>query len=929
MTAAFHPRRIATPLRGRTSETQVLARLIEAVRAGESRVLVIRGEPGVGKSALMDHLAGQASGCQVARAMGVQSEMELAFAGLHQLCAPMLNRLARLPTPQRDALHTAFGLSSGPAPDRFLVGLAVLSLLSEVAGDQPLICLVDDHQWLDSASAQALGFVARRLAADPVGLVFAARDPGDDLAAFPELAVEGLQEDDARALLDSALAGPLDTRVRDQIVAETRGNPLALLELPRGMTSAELAGGFGLPAARPLSGRIEQSFRQQIDALPDGTRRLLQLAAADSSGDPLLVRRAAELLEIPVHADVPAAEAGLVAFGAQVRFRHPLVRSAAYRSASSQERQDVHRALGEVIDPQLDPDRRAWHRARAAPGPDDEVADELERSAARAQGRGGLAAAAAFLERAALLTPDPVRRTERLLAAARAKSDAGALDAALGLLVAVEAGPMDALQTAEVECLRGQIALDRRRGGDADRLLLSAARRLEPVSVNQARATHLDALTAAIWANHMASPGVREAAEAARSAPPGPIPPRAIDVVLDAVALRMTGGYAAAAPELRRALEMFLALDVSSGESDRWLRLAGGRIGQIIAMEIWDFESWHALAVGQVQFSRETGAVMHLGFALNYLARTHILAGELGAAARLVDEDHLIAEAAGNAPIADTAMMLAAWRGKEKEASELIEVVSREATARAAPAVGIRADYARSVLYNGLGRSATACDAARRAFEREPMGYGSHIVPELAEAAARTGDRQLLTAALDWLSERARATPTEWVLGIEARARALLGEGAAVEVWYRESIERLSRTRVRVQLARAHLLYGEWLRRANRRIDAREQLRTAHEMLEAMGADGFAERARRELLATGETVRKRVPERSGALTAQEAQVARLARDGLSNPEIGARLFISSRTVQYHLRKVFTKLGISSRSQLHRVLPGDEDAVQPH
>ena len=907
---------------------RVLTRFIEAVRAGESRVLVVRGEPGVGKTVLLDHLATHAPGCQVARAAGVQSEMELAFAGLHQLCAPMLKQLARLPAPQRDALETAFGLSAGPAPDRFLVGLAVLSLLSEVAGERPLICLVDDQQWLDRASAQALVFVARRLAADPVGLVFAARDPGDELAAFPDLAVEGLAEGDARALLDSVLAGPLDARVRDQIVAETRGNPLALLELPRGLTPAELAGGFGLPAARPLSGRIEESFRRQIEALPDQVRRLLQLAAADSSGDPLLIWRAAGQLGIDVQAGAPEMDGGLVGFGAQVRFRHPLVRSAAYRSASSQERQEVHRALAAVTDPRLDPDRRAWHRAQAAPGPDEEVAGELEHSAGRAQGRGGLAAAAAFLERAALLTPDPVRRTQRLLTAARNKSDAGALDAALGLLVAVEAGPVDALQTAEVERLRGQIALEQRRGSDADRLLLSAARRLHPVSAGLARAAHLDALVAAIWANEMASRGVREAAEAARTAPPGPAPPGAIDVLLDAVALRMTEGYAAAAPALTRALEMVLALDVSSRESDRWQWLAGGRISQIIAMELWDFESWHALAVSQVKFSRDTGALMHLAFALNYLARTHILAGELAAATRLVEEDHLIAEAAGNPPIADTAMMLAAWRGQEQEAPELIEAVSREATARAAPALVSRADYASSVLYNGLGHSAAAYDAARRAFEREPMGYGSHIVPELAEAAARSGDPRLVEAALKWLSERARATPTEWVLGIEARVRALLSDGEAAERCYRESIERLSRTRIRTQLARAHLLYGEWLRRENRRADAREPLRTAHEMLEAMGAEAFAERARRELLATGETVRKRVSETSDALTAQEAQVARLARDGLSNPEIGARLFISSRTVQYHLRKVFTKLGISSRSQLHQVLPSDRDAVRP-
>ncbi len=900
--------------------------MVEAVRSGQRRVLVIRGEAGVGKTALLDYVAKQASGCLVVRALGVQSEMELAFAGLHQLCAPMLNRLDRLPVPQREALQTALGLSAGLAPDRFLVGLAVLSLLSEAAGERPLICLVDDQQWLDSASAQALGFVARRLVAEPVGLVFAARDPGDQLAGLPELAVEGLQEGEARTLLDSVLAGPLDARVRDQIVTETRGNPLALLELPRGLTPAQLAGGFGLAGTRPLSGRIEESFLRQIQALPSQARRLLQLAAADPSGDMSLVWRAAARLGIAVQAGAPAVDAELAEFSPRVRFRHPLIRSAAYRSASVQERREVHRVLAEVTDPLLDPDRRAWHRAEAAPAPDEEVAGELERSAGRAQGRGGLAAAAAFLERAALLTPDPVRRTQRLLAAARATCDSGALDAALGLLVAVEADPLNTQQAAEVERLRGQIALEQRRGSEADRLLLSAARRLESVNADLARGTYLDALVAAIWANEMASPGVREAAQAARTAPRGPVPPRAIDVLLDAVALRMTEGYAAAAPVLTRALDMFLAVDFSSGESDRWLWLAAGRIGQIIAMELWDFESWRTLAAGQVRFARSTGALMHLAFALNYLARTHILAGELTAATRLVEEDHLIADAAGNPPIADTAMMLAAWRGQEHEASELIDAVSREATARAAPALLSRAYYASSVLYNGLGRSAAAYDAARRAFEREPMGYGSHIVPELAEAAARTGDMKLLGTALDWLSERSRATPTEWVLGIEARARALLSEGESAERFYRESIERLSRTRVRSQLARGHLLYGEWLRRERRRGEAREPLRTAHQMLDAMGIAAFAERAGRELQATGETARKRSVEAAVELTAQEAQVARLARDGLSNQQIGARLFISARTVQYHLGKVFTKLGISSRSQLAQALPGDPDTV---
>ena len=498
------------------------------MRAGRSGALVVRGEPGVGKTALLEYVLERASGCRVARASGVQSEMELVFAGLHQLCAPMLDRLERLPGPQRDALGTAFGLARGVAPDRFLVGLAVLSLLSEVAEERPLVCLVDDAQWLDRASAQALAFVARRLLAESVALVFAARAPGEEreLRGLPELMVEGLGESDARALLGSVLPGPLDERVRDRIVAETRGNPLALLELPRGLTPAELAGGFGLPDAPALSGRIEESFRRQLAALPAATRRLLLVAAAEPVGEPVLLWHAAEQLGVGVEAAGPAAEAGLCEFGARVRFRHPLVRSAVYRAASPEDQRSAHGALAEATDPELDPDRRAWHHAQAAPGPDEEVAAELERSAGRAQARGGLAAAAAFLEQAALLTPGSARRTERALAAAQAKHQAGAPDAALELLATAEAGPLDELQRARVDLLRAQIAFAVRRGSDAPPLLLKAAKRLEPLDLTLARETYLEALSAAIFAGRLATGGgVLEAAEAARAAPPAPGPP--------------------------------------------------------------------------------------------------------------------------------------------------------------------------------------------------------------------------------------------------------------------------------------------------------------------------------------------------------------------------------------------------------------------
>jgi len=914
-------------LTGRRSECDMLDGLIDAVRAGASRALVLRGEPGVGKTALLDYAVAQAADCAVARAVGVQSELELGFAGLHQLLAPMLDGLDRLPVPQRDALRTVFGVDDGPAPDRFFVGLAVLNLLSDAAEAQPLICVVDDAQWLDRESMQVLTFVARRLEVESVGLVFATREASGDVAGLPELVVEALSEVDALALLDSVLTAPLDAQVRAQIVSETRGVPLAMLELLRELTPAELAGGFGFPGGASRSASIEESFERQLDTLPAETRRLVLIAAADPLGDPLLVWRAAKLLGIPPEAAAPAAEAGLLEFGTRVQFRHPLVRSAAYRSAPRGERQEAHRALAEATDPEVDPDRRAWHRGEAALGPDEDLAAELERSACRAQGRGGLAASAAFLERAATLTPDSARRVQRLLAAARAKRDAGAPEAALGLLAAVEAGPLDALRTAEVERLRGHLALMERRGTDAVQLLLSAARRLGPLDAESARETHLEALSAALWVGKLEGPGgVLEAAAAALAAPLASDPPRVVDAVLDAYALRLTEGHAAAAPALRRALEMFLAPDEDADAAERWLRLTAGRAGGMVALELWDDESWHALAARHAEFARDVGALVHSQLALNLLSWTHLAAGELTTAAQLYEEERLIAGATTNPAVVYSELMLAAWRGDEAQASELIEATLRDA---AGGGLGdVSGHYASAVLNNGLGRHDVARAAAWQGFERDPMGYASFLVSELAEAASRTDEVALVETALDWLAKRTAVTPTDWALGMEARVRAFLSEGDAADRLYRESIERLGRTRLRIELARAHLLYGEWLRRKNRRVDAREQLGAAYDMLSTMGVGAFAERARRELLATGATARKRTDETRTDLTAQETQIARLARDGLSNPEIGTRLFISPRTVQYHLRKVFIKLEIGSRTELDRVLPRDPATTAP-
>jgi DNA-binding CsgD family transcriptional regulator len=905
---------------GRALESTVLEEFLAAVRGGESRALVLHGEPGIGKTALLEFLVKRAADCRVINVSGCQSEMELAFAALQQVCAPLLDRLAAVPVPQAAALRITFGLDSGPVPDRLLVGLAVLSLLAEAAAERPLLCVVDDEQWLDHASAQVIAFAARRLGAESIGLVFGTRVLGDELSGLAQLTIEGLGKADACALLDSVLTIKIDQRVRDQIVAETHGNPLALVELSRELAVPRLAGGFGLPAAVTVPGSAEEMFRRRAEALPAESRRLLLLAAAEPTGDPALLWRAAARLGIGVPAARPAVVAGLAEFGARVRFRHPLARSAVYWSASAEEQRQAHAALADATDPAVDPDRRAWHRAQAAPGPDEDVATELESSAGRAQARGGLAAAAAFLERAARLTPDPGRRAARLVAAAQVKRDAGALDAALSLLAEAEVGPVAEPQAAKVERLRGQIAFDQQRGTEAVRLLLSAARRLEPFNVGQAREAHLESMVAAMWAGDLGIPGgAREAAEAALAAPPGPKPPRAVDAVLDAFALRFTQNFELVAPVYSEVLALLLALDASNDETDRWLWFTGGTAIALIAIELWDDVSWRAVAAAQVRFARETGALVHLRFALTYLVGACVVAGELAAAEQLIDEGRLIAEATGNTSVLIPAMMLAAWRGQEAQARELIEVTSHKA---AADGLGLVVDftaYVNAVLNNGLGRYDAARDAVRWALQREPVGYGPLIVPELAEAAARTGDLALLRAALEWLSERARLTPTDWALGVEARLRALLAGGEVADNCYRESIERLGRTRIRAELARSHLLYGEWLRRERRRGEARTQLRTAQSMFEGMGMLAFAERARRELWATGETARKHSVADPGKLTAQELQVAKLARDGLTNPEIGTRLFISARTVEYHLGKVFSKLGITSRAQLDRQL----------
>jgi DNA-binding CsgD family transcriptional regulator len=881
-------------------------------------VLVLRGEAGVGKTALLEYLAKRASGCRLARAAGVESEMELAFAGLQQLCAPMLERLDRLPGPQRDALATAFGLRPGSTPDRFLVGLAVLSLLSDVAEEQPLVCLVDDAQWLDQASRQALAFVARRVLAESVALVFAAR-PADgerDLGGLPELWIGGLSDADARTLLAEALSGPLDGAVREAIVAETRGNPLAVLELPRTLTPAELAGGFGLLDALPFGTRLEEMFRRRFEALPEEAQRLMLVAAAEPTGDAGLLWRAAGKLGIGFDAAGATAADGLFDVGTRATFRHPVVRSAVYRAAADEDRRRVHLALAEATDPEIDPDRRAWHRAQATIGPDAEVADELERSADRAQARGGVAAAAAFLERAAALTLDPATRATRLLTAAQAKRHAGAPDAAAALLTAAEAGPLDELQRARGDVLRAQIAANSGSARESAALMLAAANQLAPLAPDLARDTYLDAFAAAVFVGRMSGDvGVSEVARDARLAPASSARPS--DLLLDGLALAYTDGYTASVPLLKRAVSAMRTESRSGVEALRW-RLLATRAAQ----DLWDDESWEVLSTLHARVARQAG-VHVLPIALSERVGMHLYAGELAEAASLAEEADGITEATRRWVPRYGTLALAAWRGREADVAAILEPILEAATTRGQGMVWTLVHNAAAVLYNGLGRYSRALSAAERAAERPAdLGFAMLALPELVEAAVRDAKIDRAATALSRISEFAQAAGTDWALGLEARCQALLlSTDERAEAFYRDAVDRLGRTRMRMELARAHLLYGEWLRRAGRRVDAREQLRVAYTMLSDMGMEAFAERARRELLATGETVRKRTVETRDELTPQEAQIARLAGDGHTNPEIGAELFLSPRTVEWHLTKAFGKLGINSRKELRTALSG--------
>ncbi|GGL02959.1 transcriptional regulator [Sphaerisporangium melleum] len=904
-------------LRGRHRELAELDGLMGRARAGHSGALVVSGEAGVGKTVLLDQMASRAvAGVRVERIVASESEMELAYAGLHQLCGHMMGSAGRLPAPQREAIEAAFGLRQGSAPSPFLVGLALLGLLTEAAGGRALLCLVDDAQWLDEASARAVAFAARRLDAEGIALVLAMRTVGEAFAGLPQLVVEGLGHDDARELLRLAVPGGLDRRVRDQLIAEARGNPLALRELPRALSPAEIAGGFALTGSMPLESRIEQSLIAQLDPLPGSARLLLLLAAADPTGDPGLLWRASVALGLgPADFDA-ATHADALVIGTRVGFRHPLVRSAVYRSASPEDRRRVHAALADVTSAGQDPDRRAWHRASATLLPDEDVAADLERSAVRARTRGGAAAAAAFLERAAELTPEPVRRGQRLIAAAEAKHDAGAPAAALRLLDTARDLPLTALQEALIARLRARAGYALRRDGSGAQLLLAAAQGLEGLDPVLARDTYIEALAAAIYGGRLGDPeqvatvanAILAATDAAEESD------RARDLILRGQALLAAKGQQAAIATLRRAQRAFLD-QVPDALELHWMWFASRA-----AQDLWDVRALRALADRQVELARAEGVVTVLPIALSLLMLAQTVDGDLDAAEASCDEIDAIKDVTGHPLPQYGRLFLAAYRGQAAEAERWAEQIRADAYARG-EGYGLSAvNFAEAILYNGLGRFAEAMAASRRELPyTHELSHAMRTLLELVEAAVRTGERELAEEAFERLASVTRPAGTGYASGVLAMAEAQLREAGEAEALYKEAIGHFELERIPIMVGRCSLLYGEELTRRHRHAEARERLRTAYELLSGCGLTAFAERAARGLSASGETLRVPAHGSAAHLTGQELNVARLAREGLTNRDIGARLFISARTAEYHLRKVFMKLGIRGRAELRSAL----------
>ena len=908
----------------REQECRELERLLAGARNGLSGVLVLRGEPGIGKTALLEHAVQQAGDMRVARAAGVESEMELGFAGLHQLLMPFLGGLGNLPARQREALDSVFGLTARAAPDRFLVGLATLTLITEAAVERPVLCVIDDAQWLDQASVPVLGFVARRLLADRVGMLFAVRDGEPHTAGFeglPEWKIGGLSDEAAHELLAAAISQALDQRVARRIVAEAAGNPLAVLEFADELTPEELLGAASL--ARPLrsGGRLEKLFLSRVTALPQDARTLLLVAAADTSGDISVTWRAAERLGFsPEAAMVPGTER-LLALAPRVQFHHPMMRSAAYHAARARERRRAHQALADVIDPARDPDARAWHLAEAATGLDEQVAAELERSADRARCRGGWASDAAFLERSAELTPDTGRRARRRLEAARAMHLAGEPAAARVMLEQAMPDLAEPLAAGKARRLEGLIADATGDPTETPAILLDAARMIAPHDRRLAR----DTLLQAVWMAHRAGRfgvGMAEALRAADATPRLEGSPATVgDLLLDGLAALAGHRDEAGVRLLRRA--------VGSLTGDQPIPddiLAIFMVVCFAALALYDDAAWHDLNRRWVAQARERGAVTALLLALTFRAFDDVAEGRLEDAEAAVTEGRALGVATGDRvqvnALADAELQVLVWRGREAAARAAGAEVLRSCADKGDALTMRVAHGALAVLELSLGNYEPALRHGLGAFEDELVATRDSEV-DLVEAAVRCGDRDTAAGVLQAFSPRVLASGTDYALGELARCRALLAADDRAEPEYRRAIEHLQCCRIAPQLARTQLLYGEWLRRRRRRRDARDQLRTAFGTFDAMGMDAFADRARSELRATGERVSKRTVGSPGALTAQETQIARLAAEGATNKEIAAQLFISTHTVDYHLVKVFRKLDITSRAQLVHALAGQD------
>jgi DNA-binding CsgD family transcriptional regulator len=907
----------------RARERAALDNLLDAVRRGLSATLVLRGEAGIGKTALLESAINSANDFRVVRALGIESEMELGFAGLHQLVVPFLSALERLPAAQHHALASAFGLVAGGPPDRFQVGLATLTLLADAAAEVPLLCVVDDTQWLDLESADVLCFVARRLYADRIAFLFAVREPVErrvSLAGLPEMHIGGLTGNDAHTLVASVATGPVDSQVSQRIIAETQGNPLAILELTAELTPRQLSSTLLLPNPLPIGNRLQQRFIRQMKGVPATTQTLLLLAAAEPSGDAVVLWRAARALKLDRRAVAPAEANRLLVVGPHVAFRHPLIRSAIYYGAPAAERRRIHEVLAAATDPTIDPDRHAWHRAAAAVEPDEDVAAELAQCGQRAQRRGSYSSAASFLSRAAELTPDPGRRAQRLLAAAEGALMAGAPDRAQGLLDEAIPELRDPLQRAVARSLDGGVRLALGQGGQTPSILLEAARSMRPFDIRLARQTLLGALEGAVYI-HPATTGpvLREIAREAMALPrPRQTPARPVDFLLDGYAALITIGYPGGTPLLSQAIRSMTNGELDATDGLRWLGLVS-----LAAQSLFDDAAVHTVATRWVRLAREHAALTILPIALAYLGGAELAAGRLKECEALSEQSLEISAATGNPGMLGAAAhgnaYLLAWRGNEAEARERAAAHLEYALERGQTGIVHFARYALLVLELGLGRYQAALENALPIFEDDPPAAGSWVLPNLIEAAGRSGHERVARDALNRLTERAKASGTSLALGFLARSRALLAPDAEAESLYQESIGHLGRSSAKPELARSHLLFGEWLRRQGRRRDAREQLRTAHDLFASMGTGAFADRAWVELLATGERARKRTLETQDQLTAQERQIARLVRDGARNQEIAAQLFISASTVQYHLVKVFRKLGVTSRTQLARIL----------